>query len=291
MKKKEKMKVAFIGLGIMGSRMAHNLIKNGVELKVANRSQAAVEELAAAGAKGASYNEAVQDVDVVVSMLSTPEVVESIFFGPQAALANMKEDTIWVDASTVNPSFSRRAAAAAQQAGIRFLGAPVAGTKPHAENADLVFFVGGAKEDLQEVEVLLNYMGKKVMHVGETADKGAAFKMLVNSLLAQSMLVFAETLHLGEKMGLDKDFLLNTLPNLVVSAPFTKFKAEMIRQDDYSVQFPLEWMQKDLHLVTTTAYEYGQTLYMANIAKEVYNTAKKMGLSREDFAAIYKVFE
>ena len=115
--------------------------------------------------------------------------------------------------------------------------------------------------------------------------------MLVNSLLAQSMLVFAETLHLGQKMGLDKDFLLDTLPNLVVSAPFTKFKAEMIRQDDYSVQFPLEWMQKDLHLVTQTAYENNQTLYMANVAKEVYQAAKQKGLSREDFAAIYKVFE
>ena len=282
------MKVAFIGLGIMGSRMAHNLLKNGVELIVANRSQAAVEELVAAGAKGASYNEAVSDVDVVISMLSTPEVVEHIFFGPEGALSAMKEDTIWLDASTVNPSFSLRAASAAQESGVRFLGAPVAGTKPHAENAELVFFVGGAKEDLKEVEGLLDYMGKKVMYVGEEANKGAAFKMLVNSLLAQSMLVFAETVHLGEKMGLDKDFLLNSLPNLVVSAPFTKFKAEMIRNDDYSVQFPLEWMQKDLHLVTTTAYEYDQPLYMANVAKEIYNTAKKMGLSREDFADIYK---
>ena len=112
--------------------------------------------------------------------------------------------------------------------------------------------------------------------------------MLVNSLLAQSMLIFSETLLFGEKMGLSKDFLLNTLPNLVVSAPFTKAKAEMIRADDFEVQFPLEWMHKDLHLVALTAYENNQPLYLANLAKEVYENAKKSGLGREDFSAVYK---
>ncbi|GAB5550968.1 MAG: NAD(P)-dependent oxidoreductase [Saprospiraceae bacterium] len=285
------MKIAFIGLGIMGSRMATNLLKNGVDVTVANRSTEPVEALVKAGAKGAtSYVEAVKDADLVFSMLSTPEVVESVFLGTGGALQAMKSGTIWADCSTVNPSFSKKMGALAESSGIRYLDTPVAGTMPHAKNAELVFFVGGAVEDLVIIQPFLAFMGNKVIHVG-TLSKGAAFKMLVNSLLAQSMLVFAETLHLGEKMGLDKNFLLNTLPNLKVSAPFTKAKAEMIRQDDYSVQFPLEWMQKDLHLVTTTAYEHGQSLYMANIAKEVYNSAKQKGLSRSDFAAIYKVFE
>lgn len=287
----QDMKITFIGLGIMGSRMAQNLVNNGIALTVANRSEGPIQELVAAGAKGStSFKDAVKNADVVFSMLSTPEVVESLFFGKNGALQAMKEDALWVDCTTVNPSFSIKAAAQAKEAGLRFLDAPVAGTKPHAQNAELTFFVGGPKAYLEEVESLLGYMGKKTIHVGDIG-KGASFKMLVNSLLAQSMLVFAETVHLGEKMGLDKDFLLNTLPNLIVSAPFTKFKAEMIRNDNYEVQFPLEWMQKDLHLVTTTAYEYGQSLYMANMAKEVYNTAKQKGLSREDFAAIYKVFE
>ncbi|NQU13993.1 MAG: NAD(P)-dependent oxidoreductase, partial [Desulfobacteraceae bacterium] len=100
--------------------------------------------------------------------------------------------------------------------------------------------------------------------------------------------IFSETLLFGQKMGLSKDFLLDTLPNLVVSAPFTKAKAELIRADDYDVQFPLEWMHKDLHLVALTAYEKGQPLYLANLAKELYGNAKNSGLGREDFAAIYK---
>ena len=138
-----------------------------------------------------------------------------------------------------------------------------------------------------EIEPFLNFMGNKIMHIGETG-KGTSFKMLVNSLLAQSMLIFSETILLGEKLGLSKDFLLNTLPNLVVSAPFTKAKAEMIRADNYEVQFPLEWMHKDLHLVALTAYENNQPLCLANIAKELYAKAKQSGLGREDFAAIYK---
>ena len=89
-------------------------------------------------------------------------------------------------------------------------------------------------------------------------------------------------------MGLARDFLLNALPNLVVAAPFTKAKAEMIRAADYEVQFPLEWMHKDLHLLSLTAYEYDQPLYLANLTKELFAEAKQSGLGRLDFAAIHQ---
>ncbi|MBL7212248.1 MAG: NAD(P)-dependent oxidoreductase [Desulfobacteraceae bacterium] len=282
------MNVTFIGLGIMGSRMAKNLLKNKVKLTVFNRSDAPVKELKGLGATGAeSYQGAVTDADVVFTMLSTPEVVEQIVIGENGFISEMKANAIWVDCSTVNPSFSLTENKIAEKNNVRFLDAPVAGTKPHAENAELVFFAGGSKEDLENVESLFNFMGSKVVHVGEVG-KGSSFKMLVNSLLAQSMLIFSETLLFGQKMGLSKDFLLDTLPNLVVSAPFTKAKAELIRADDYDVQFPLEWMHKDLHLVALTAYEKGQPLYLANLAKEVYGNAKNCGLGREDFASIYR---
>ena len=199
----------------------------------------------------------------------------------------MKKDALWVDCSTVSPSFSKISAEQAAKNNVRFLDAPVAGTKLPAEKGELVFFIGGKAEDLEEVKDVLGYMGSKVLHIGETG-KGSSFKMLVNSLLAQSMLVFSETLLLGEKMGLDKEFLLNVLPALPVSAPFLKVKAEMIRQADYEVQFPLELMHKDLHLAALTAYENNQPLPMANLAKEIYSEAKSGGLGREDFAAIYK---
>ncbi len=286
------MKVSFIGLGIMGSRMAANLLKHGVDLTVFNRSPEPTAALAAQGAtSAATAAEAVAEADVVFSMLSTPEVVEQVFMGENGLLSSMPKGAIWVDCSTVNPSFSRQAGAAALAEGIRFLDAPVAGTKPHAENAQLAFFVGGETAVLNEVEALLGHMGAKVLAIGEEIGQGASFKMLVNMMLAQSMIVFSEAVLLGEKMGLARDFLLNALPGLVVAAPFTKFKAEMVRNSDYEVQFPLEWMHKDLHLAALTAYEHQQPLYLANLAKELFAEANRQGMGRLDFAAIHQYLE
>lgn len=281
-------KVTFIGLGIMGQRMAANLLKNGVELTVYNRSTAAADLLETQGAKKAeSIEAAVRDADIVFTMLSNPEAVKSIMLEQNGGLHHMKASSLWIDSSTVNPSFSREASIIAHDKNVYFMDAPVAGTKPHAANAELVFFVGGQQKDLSQVQPYMEMMGKKVMYIGDVG-MGASFKMLVNALLAQSMIVFSETVLLGEKMGLDKDFLLNTLPNLVVSAPFTKVKAEMIREQDYTVQFPLELMYKDLHLASLTAYEQGQPLMMANLAKEIFAKANEQGLGRKDFAAVHE---
>lgn len=285
------MQITFIGLGIMGSRMAANLLKQGVDLTVWNRSPEPVEQLVSRGARaGDSLHEAVSGADIVFSMLSTPEVVESLFMRGGAALSSMKPRAIWADSSTVNPSFSRKAAEVAQKADVRFMDAPVAGTLPHAEKAELTFFVGASEELLAEVEPYMDMMSQKVLRIGETG-MGASFKMLVNAMLAQSMVVFSETVVLGEKMGISRDFLLKVLPKLVVAAPFTQFKAEMIKEGEYGVQFPLEWMHKDLHLAATTAYELNQPLYLANLAKELFAEANKKGLGRLDFAAIHKFLE
>jgi 3-hydroxyisobutyrate dehydrogenase-like beta-hydroxyacid dehydrogenase len=220
-------------------------------------------------------------------MLASPEVVERVALSPDGFLPVMKDNALWVDCSTVNPSFTLEANRAAKTHSIRFIDAPVAGTKPHAEKAELVFFVGAEIADLKKVEHLLYFMGNKIVHIG-APSKGTAYKMLVNSLLAQSMLAFSETIRLGEKLGLSRDFLLDSIPHLTVSAPFTQAKAEMIRSNNFDVQFPLELMHKDLQLVALTAYENDQPLFSANIAKEVYAQAKQNGLGREDFASIYK---
>ncbi len=282
-------KVTFIGLGIMGSRMAKNLLKHQVELTVFNRSSEAAKSLKKMGASvAATAQEAVEGADIVFTMLSTPEVVASVAMGENGFLRKMKKNALWVDCSTVNPSFTNRAFEGANNQGIRFIAAPVAGTKPHADNAELVFFVGGEQTNLDEIAPLLAMMGKKTMHIGKEVDKGVSFKMLVNSMLAQSMLIFSETVVFGEKMGLSRDFLLKVLPNLVVSAPFTKAKATMIQEENYEVQFPLEWMHKDLQLVTQTAYELNHPMYLANLSKELYANANKSGLGRMDFAAIHE---
>lgn len=278
-------KVSLIGLGIMGSRMAKNLLKNGVDLTVFNRSPEPMEKLAEMGARTAeSYRAAVQDADIIITMLARPEVVRDVIL--EDCLPAMKKNALWIDCSTVHPSFSAEAGQKASASGIRFLDAPVAGTLPQAEKAELVFFVGGTEPDFQSVITLFQYMGKKAIHIGPNS-KGSAFKLLVNALLAQSMAAFSETLLLGEKMDLDRDFLLRVLPTLPVTAPFIQAKAEMILTGNYEQMFPLELMHKDLHLVGVTAYETGQPLYLANLTKELFANAKAAGLGRKDFTAIH----
>ncbi|MEL6143462.1 MAG: NAD(P)-dependent oxidoreductase [Bacteroidota bacterium] len=289
--KSKKMNITFAGLGIMGSRMAANLLKHNVNLTIWNRSAAPAKKLEEQGAKCAtSLNEAVKEADIVFTMFSTPEVVREQFLLSHGALVSMKKGALWIDCTTVNPSFTKEAAQAAESAGVKFIDAPVAGTKPHAENAQLSFFVGASASDITSFKPYLDMMGAKTIPLG-SLGQGSSFKMLVNILLAQSMVIFSEAILLGEKLGLGRDFLLNVLPGLVVSAPFTKFKAEMVRNNDYEVQFPLEWMYKDLHLATVTAYESGQPLYLANLTKEIYAAAKDHGMGRLDFAAIHQYLE
>ena len=285
------MKITFIGLGIMGSRMASHLANNNVELTVYNRTK---KDIVAFGLQNVTISDSVQnavkDADIIFSMLSAPNAVEEVFFGEEGALNSMKDNVIWVDCTTVNPSFSVRASQEAKLNNVRFLDAPVSGSLPQADNAELLFFVGGEKETLLEVEPYLNMMGKQVLQIGETG-KGASFKMVVNMMLAQSMIVFAEALLFGEKMGISKEFLLDVVPNLIVSAPFTKFKAEKIKAENYEPQFPLELMSKDLNLASLTANEQNQPLFLANLAKELYAEANKSGMGRLDMSAIFKYLE
>ena len=289
------MKITFIGLGIMGTEMATHLVntrkEHDFELTVYNRSKESTRTFAEKGVKVAdSVSETVSEADIVFSMLANPEAVESVFFGENGGLSVMKKDAIWLDCSTVNPSFSKRAFEEAKKHNVKFIDAPVAGSKPQAQNKELVFFIGAKQEQIKEIELYLLLMGAKVMPLGEVG-KGSSFKMIVNIMLAQSMLIFSESILLGETMGLDREFLLNTLPNLAVTAPFTKFKAPKIKENDYEVQFPLELMHKDLHLATLTAYEQNQPLFLANLTKELFASAKKEGLGRLDFSVIHQFLE
>jgi len=285
------MKITFIGLGIMGSRMAANLLQGGAKLTVWNRTPAAanIPELADAVVAD-SLQGAVAGADLVFSMLSTPEAVAACFFGETGALTSMKKDSLWVDCSTVNPSFSRKAGALATAAGIRFFDGPVAGSKPQAEGAQLSFFLGADADTVAPIKAYLEMMGAKVIPFG-SVGQGAAFKMIVNMMLAQSMVIFSEALLLGESLGIDRAFMLKVVPGLPVIAPFTKFKVDAIRADEYAVNFPLEFILKDLHLATLSAYEVGQPLYLANLTKEIYAGANHEGMGRLDFGAVHRYLQ
>lgn len=280
--------ITFLGLGIMGSRMAQNLLKNGQSVTVWNRSIASAQRLESLGAKSSSsVAEAVVDADFVFTMLAHPEAVSAVMLQEHGGLHHMKKDAVWIDCSTVNPSFSQTCAKEARQVGVGFMDAPVAGSLPHAERAELSFFVGGNDTDIQTVAPFLEMMGKNILPF-EQVGQGAAYKMLINSMLAQSMVTFSETVLLGERMGLDRQFLLESLPKSPVAPAVTGMKAANISKQEYFTMFPLEWMHKDLRLVAQCAEEKQLSIPMAQAARAAYAEAMESGWSRADFAAVFE---
>ncbi|MDH4164376.1 MAG: NAD(P)-dependent oxidoreductase [Nitrospirota bacterium] len=284
------MKIGFIGMGIMGSRMAANLLKKGHELVVYNRSKDKADPLIAQGAHWAdSPAELAKQAPIIITMLSKPEAVAEVaLLGKQAFLETAVENTLWIDCSTVNPSFSRLMAGEAGARKVRFLDAPVAGSKGPAEQAQLLFYVGGDKKDVEAAKPVLECMGKAVMHMG-SHGMGSSMKMVNNVILGQAMVAFTEALAFGESLGLTKQTIFDTLASSPVTAPFIMFKRKKFEDRDFSVEFPLQWMHKDLHLAVDTAFETHAAMPAANVVKEIYALAMREGLGEKDFAAVYEV--
>ncbi len=283
------MKIGFIGLGIMGGRMAANLQKKGYELVVYNRTRQKADPLIAAGATWAATSaDIASQVKTIITMLSKPDAVaETALLGHSGFLNALASNSLWIDCSTVNPSFSRLMAAEAHRRKIRFIDAPVAGSKIQAEQGQLLFFTGGDKSDIEEARPLLEAMGKAVYHIGGHG-MGASMKMVNNVILAQAMMAFSEAIVLGEGLGIARDQLFNTLLSSPVTAPFLSMKRSKIEERKFDPEFPLQWMHKDLQLASDTAYEAEVALPMSNLAKEIYGLAVKNGLGGMDFSAVYK---
>ena len=279
------MEITFIGLGIMGSRMAKNLIKKGFKITVWNRTKDKADELVKSGAVwGNTLFDAVKNCDVLFTMLSTPQAVEQL---TPEILKSMKKNSLWVDSTTVNPSFSRKMSSFAKEHGLRFLEAPVAGSKIPAENAQLVIYTGGDKNDLEQVRPMLEAVSKAVIYIGETG-MGSAMKIVNNVLLASAMVSFSEALVLGESLGLTKEMIFDTLGSSAVAAPFVNLKRQKIMDNNFEPEFPLQWMHKDLQLASEEGYNNRIALPLANSLKEIYSLAKLYGMSEEDMSAVYK---
>jgi len=282
------MKIGFIGLGIMGSRMATNLQKHGYQLIVHNRTPEKANPLLSKGAIWAENPASVaKQCDILITMLAHPKAVSEAALGDQGFLNALSPKKLWIDSSTVNPSFSRQMAQQANTRNIRFLDAPVAGSKLQAASANLVFIVGGKTTDLAEAQPLFDCMGKRTLHIG-SIGMGSSMKLVINQLLAVSMAAFAEGMTLGESLGIPKETLMNILIGGPVVPPFMASKKDMMQSHQYETQFPLRWMQKDLQMSTQTAYETQTPMPIANITKEVFQQAIKAGFGDNDFASIYQ---
>lgn len=284
------MKITFLGLGLMGSRMASNILSAGYDLTVYNRTPEKTAPLVKRGAKSATtIARAVDHADIILTMLTGPEAVSDVAYGESGILQNAPINTAWIDCSTVNPSFSVKLSSQAAEHKILYLDAPVAGTTKPAESGELTFLVGGDKNVFRKIKPFLECMGKNIIHAGDSG-KGTASKMIINLMLAQAMVAFSEALLLGNNLGLDNSFLMDFLPELPVSAPFLKAKSAKIKKSNKEIEFPLKHMLKDLHLVNLTGYENNVPLPLSHTVQEIYALAAANGMGDLDFSAIYNFF-
>ena len=279
------MQTGFIGLGIMGSRMAANLQKAGHDLVVYNRSAEKAKALVANGAVLVkSPAEVARQVEVIFTMLSTPAVVREV---AQAFLPVLTPGSYWIDVSTVNPSFSREMSSIAAEHQVNFADAPVAGSKAPAEAGELLFLAGATEEQLEPIAPLLDIMGKKTLYLGKPGN-GANVKMLINLMLAQSMATFSEAIALGKGMGLPEEQLLTILTATPVVSPVMGLLKERILAGNFDVNFPLKWIHKDIMLALDTASELSVPMPSLEQTAALYRSALTNGLGDADFSAIYK---
>lgn len=281
------MRVGFLGMGIMGRSMAANLVKAGNEVAAWNRSAGRD----VAGARTAeSPADAARGAEVVWMCVSDTNAVESVLFGTGGVEEALAPGMIIADSSTISPSATERFAARVKPRGVDYVDAPMTGSKIAAEGANLIFMAGGDSAVLERLQPLFQAMGKQVFHMGPTG-KGQATKLVMNLQIALIYEGFAEALTLGAKLGVDIEKLLPLVQASMVRSGVVEYKAPFILKRDFSPNFPLRLMLKDIHLALDAAREGRVRLPGLEAVEEVYDVAAEEGHKDLDYAATLTLLE
>ena len=271
----------------MGRPMAANLVKAGHEVTVWNRTPG--HEVPGA-ATAATPAEAVKGKEAVWVCVADTMAVQQVLFGPQGAAEGLDSGTIVVDSSTISPSASLRIMEGLQERGCEFLDAPVTGSKVAAESGTLIFMVGGSEANIERVEPLLRAMGKQVIHMGENG-KGLAAKLAQNMNIVFIYEGLCESLTLAKKLGVKQEKMFELIQASMIRSGVAEYKQPFILNQDYSPNFPLRLMHKDIHLMLDAGKENGVDLPGLKKIDEIYEEASSAGLDDVDYAATITLLE
>lgn len=281
------MQVAFLGLGIMGHAMATNLVKAGHQVTVWNRAPGKLVEGSGLAPTPAA---AAQGAEVVWMCVSDTDAVEQVVFGKEGVEASLSRGTIIADSSTISPSATLKFAERVSAKGASWVDAPMTGSKIGARDGTLVFIVGGNEADVERLKPLFAAMGKKIFRMGETG-KGQATKLVMNLQIALIFEGFAEALTLGTKLGVDPQQLISLVEATMVRSGVVEYKAPFILQRDFTPNFPLRLMHKDIRLALDAAKEARVKLPGLETVEEVYEMATEDGNRDLDYAATLTLLE
>ena len=280
-------KIAFLGLGNMGAPMAANLVKAGHEVTTWNRSSG--KEVPGARA-AATPREAAEGAEVVWMCVSNTAAVEQVLFGESGVEGALKPAMIDVDTITNSPLATREFARRVSERGAEYVDAPVTGSKAGAESGQLIFMAGGSEATLEKLKPLWSAMGKNLFRVGDVS-MGQAANLGINLMIALTYEGFAEALALTGKLGVKPDALMPLIQASMVRSGVIDYKAPFVLRRDFSPNFPLRLMHKDIQLMLDAAKEQRVKLPGLETVAEIYDIAAEEGQDDLDYAATLTLLE
>ena len=286
-------RLAFLGLGIMGSRQAANLARAGFDLTVWNRTTATAQQFAAEhdGVTVADTPaQAAADADIVFTMVVDGDQVHQVLLGDDGAATQAKPGTLFVDCSTIGPAAAKDIGEALDERGYSLVDAPVTGSSPKAEDGTLTFMVGATDEEFARLAPALDAMGELIVHAGPRGH-GQMIKLLNNAMAAANAAIVGEALVVGSRAGVDLDALVKVVASGAGGSTMLNLKAGPMRNHDYTTLFKLEHMLKDVRLCLEEGQRLGVPFPSAAYAREILNAGMGMGHADDDFAAMIEPLE
>lgn len=283
--------IGFIGLGTMGAPMASNLLRGSFQVTVYNRTASKCKPLEAEGAKTAlTPRAAAEGKDVIITMISNDDSVREVYYGQDGILDALKPGGVIIDSSTISPGLVSEIAAAVEARGGHFLDAPVTGSKPAAIEGTLVFMVGGKAEIIEAHRDIFDTMGRLLLHMGDNGS-GAAAKLAHNAMVGIHNVALAEGFSIAVKSGVPADKFLELVKNGSAGSKQAELKGQKIIDNDFSNQFSLGLMLKDLKLASSLSDSTGVPTPMLGVAKSIFQTGFNHGFADEDLSAVVKSYE
>ncbi len=281
--------LGYVGLGVMGGRIAKRLMDAGHTVIGHNRTQSKAQWLIDAGMEWADTPRAVAErADITLSMVTDTNAVRAITQGDDGIIAGLSAGKIYVDMSTMSPTYSQELAGKVRAKGAEMLDAPVSGSVITLEQGKLSLMVGGSEATFQQVLPILLDIGPKVKRVGANG-LGVTLKIATNLSLAVQMLAFSEGILLAEKSGVPREAAVEVLLNSVIASPMVIYRGPFVLKQPDEAWFNCNMMQKDMQL----ALELGRTLEVplptTAVTNEMLSASRGMGLDQRDFAALFNV--
>jgi 3-hydroxyisobutyrate dehydrogenase-like beta-hydroxyacid dehydrogenase len=287
----QELKIGWIGLGNMGQPMSTRLLEAGYQVTVYNRNAAKAADVVKAGAKLVkSPKEAATGADVVFTMIADNAALEAVTLGADGAVAGLKPGAILVDMSTVEPVGSSKVNAAVEAAGGKFLRAPVTGSTVLAKAGTIGILASGDKTAYEKALELFKILGKAQFYLGG-GEEARYMKIALNMMIGTSMQMFAESLVLGTKAGLNRQQMIEVICGSVVGSPFIQYKAKPLAEGNYAPAFSTRLMEKDFDLALGMAKKDGVPLPVTAIVRQMLSAAHNTGKADMDFSAVTMLLE